>query len=63
MKDFGLISFIKRNNKIHLNFNNLRYDVKQFLLHDFIFSDLLKNLEIIAIDKNTYEEKLPILSE
>lgn len=62
-KDFGLISFIKKNNKILLNFNNLRYDIKQFLLHDFVFQDILKNLEIIQIDNEIYQDKIPILNE
>ena len=58
----GIFSFFKKNNKILLNFNKVRHDVKTFLIKDFVFTDVLKNLEIIEIDSKLYFEKYNILN-
>lgn len=59
----GIFSFFKKNNKILLNFNKLRHDVKTFLTKDFVFKDILRNLEIIEIDDKLYFEKYNILDK
>lgn len=62
-KNIRLFSFFKKNNKILLNFNNLDEDIKNFILQDFIFMDVLQNLEIIQIDEEMFKEKSNILSK
>ena len=59
----GIFSFFKKNNKVLLNFNNLRSHVKDFLLQKDVFKDILRNLEIIEIDQDIYENKKIILSK
>lgn len=56
-----LISFFRKNNKILLNFNNLTNSEKIFLLSDN-FEDLLKNVEVIKINKEIYDRKYDILN-
>lgn len=58
----GLISFFKKNNKVLLNFHKLRYDIKAFIMRNYIFRDLLKNLEIIEMSSDDFEEKADVLS-
>lgn len=59
----GIFSFFKKNNKVLLNFNSLRNYVKDFLLQKDVFKDVLRNLEIIEIDQNIYENKKIFLSK
>lgn len=59
----GIFSFFKKNNKVLLNFNSLRSYVKDFLLQKDVFKDVLRNLEIIEIDQNIYENKKIFLSK
>lgn len=59
----GIFSFFKKNNKILLNFHRIRYDVKKFLIKDHVFRDILRNLEIIEIDDEIFEDKQQMLSE
>lgn len=59
----GIFSFFKKNNKVLLNFNLLRNDVRNFMLKNSIFSDILRNLEIIQIDEDTFRDKSNILSK
>lgn len=54
-----LISFIRKNNKILLNFLNLLDEEKEFMLNYLLF-DILKNVEIIMLDEENirkYQEK------
>lgn len=59
----GIISFFKKNNKVLLNFSKLRDDVKRFSLKNYIFSDILRNLEIIQLDEESFNEKANLLSK
>jgi|GEM_PF-2247699 hypothetical protein len=59
--DSKIISFFRKNNKVLINFNNLNLFSKQFLLSDDVFEDVLKNTEVIMIDKKTFEEKKEVL--
>ncbi len=54
----GVISFFKKNNKVLVNFNNLSEAEKKFLLSDDCFEDVLKNAEVILLDKPIYETKM-----
>lgn len=56
-----LISFFRKNNKVLVNFNNLNLFERQFLLSEVCFEDVLKNTEVIMLDKSSYEEKKEIL--
>ena len=58
-----LISFFRKNNKVLVNFNNLNLFEKRFLLSDVCFEDVLKNTEVIILDKESYLEKINILKE
>jgi len=58
----SIVSFIKKNNKILLDFNNLNYIALTFFLDDNIFQDLLRNLEIIRVSKEIYLNKKNILA-
>lgn len=58
---FKIISFFRKNNKILLNFINLSKEEKDFFLIDDIFEDVLRNVEVIAIDKKIHDEKIEIL--
>jgi hypothetical protein len=60
-RGIDIISFFRKNNKILLNFMNLDDDAFCFLLYDKNFSDVLRNTEVIAIDKDIYNEKSKIL--
>lgn len=59
----SLISFFRRNNKVLINFLNLNDDELSLVLVDSIFRDVLKNTEVIMIDKETFDEKERILME
>ncbi len=52
-----IISFFRKNNKVLINFNNLNSESKKFLLSDSVFNDVLKNSEVIMIDKSTFNLK------
>jgi len=56
-----LISFFRKNNKVLVNFNNLSLFEKQFLLLNESFEDVLKNTEVIIIDKDIFNEKKNVL--
>jgi hypothetical protein len=59
----SLISFFRRNNKVLINFLKLNDDERSLVLVDSIFRDVLKNTEVIMIDKATFDEKENILME
>jgi len=56
-----MISFFRKNNKILVNFNYFDlFDWKYFLL-DSVFEDLLRNVEVIDINKEIFDEKMEVL--
>lgn len=55
-----LITFFRKNNKVLFNFNNVNTKVKEFLLDNFLF-DILKNVEVIIIDIDSFNNKESIL--
>jgi len=58
-----IISFFRKNNKILLNFNNLSLEEQNFFLMDGVFDDVLKNTEVIAINKDMHDMKMEILDK
>jgi len=60
--DTGIISFFRRNNKVLMNFQNLNVFEQQFIL-GVAFEDVLRNLEVIMIDKDSFEEKKEVLEK
>jgi hypothetical protein len=56
----GLISFFRKNNKVLLDFSKLSPHETHFILN-YCFEDILKNLEVIMITNEIYEEKEEIL--
>lgn len=58
-----IISFFRKNNKILLNFNNLSKEEEEFFLMDGIFEDVLKNTEVIAVDKAMHDMKIEVLDK
>ena len=56
-----LITFFRKNNKVLLNFLNLRIQERDFLLMDIVFKDLLRNIEVLYIDNNIYVDKKEML--
>ena len=52
-----VISFFKKNNKVLLNFLNLTDNERVFLLSEDCFDDVLKNTEVILVNKEIYESK------
>ena len=49
--DKNLISFFRKNNKILFNFTSLENDKLRELLETYLLEDLLKNVEVIKINK------------
>jgi len=58
-----IISFLRKNNKILLNFMNMKKEERDFFMMDGIFDDILKNTEVIALNKKIYDEKIEILDK
>ena len=56
-----VISFFRKNNKVLVNFFKLTEFEKVFLLSDKVFEDVLRNTEVIQIDKNIFDEKMEVL--
>lgn len=56
-KGVDIISFFRKNNKILLNFLNLSKEERDFFLMEGIFEDVLRNTEVIALNKKMYDEK------
>lgn len=50
----SLITFFRKNNKVLLNFSKLFSEERDFIL-EYLLNDILKNVEIIAIDKDNFE--------
>jgi len=62
-KDANIISFFRKNNKILFNLLNLSKEERNFFLMEGIFEDLLRNTEVIAVNKKIYDEKMEILDK
>lgn len=56
-----VISFFRKNNKVLVNFFKLTEFEKIFLLSDKVFEDVLRNTEVIQIDKDIFDEKMEVL--
>ena len=61
-RNSNFISFFRKNNKIIVDFLSLSSYEKSFLLIDDVFRDLLKNVEVIIIDIDNFEEKEEIIN-
>lgn len=62
-KDADIISFFRKNNKVLMNLMNLSKEERDFFLMQGIFEDVLKNIEVIAMSKKIYDEKIEILDK
>lgn len=62
-KNSNIISFFRKNNKILLNLLNLSKEERDFFLMQGIFEDVLSNIEVIAMNKKIYDEKIEILDK
>jgi hypothetical protein len=59
----NMISFFRKNNKILVNFNYFDlFDWKYYLI-DRVFEDLLRNVEVIDISKDIFDDKINILED
>ena len=56
IKGSSIISFFRKNNKVLLNFNRLTKPENTFILEN-CFDDVLRNLEVICINQNTFRVK------
>lgn len=61
-KNTNLISYLRKNNKILLNFNNLRQNELDLLLDEKILLDMLRNVEVIMIQASIYEKYCTIFN-
>lgn len=61
--DSDIISFFRKNNKILLNLMNMSKEERDFFLMEGIFEDMLRNTEVIAINKKIYDEKIEVLDK
>lgn len=59
-KGMHLISFLRKNNKVLLNVNNLCYLEKQFFMEGAL-DDILENVEIIAISSYDFDKIWTVL--
>lgn len=55
VNQIGIISFFRKNNKVLLSIPSLSYEEKSFVL-DYALNDILKNLEILLIERHDYEK-------
>lgn len=58
-----VISFFRKNNKILFNFLNLCKEERNFFLMEGVFEDVLRNTEVITINKTIYDEKMEVLDK
>jgi len=58
-----IITFFRKNNKILINFNNLSIEEEEFFLMDGIFEDVLKNSEVISVNKDIHDMKMEVLDK
>lgn len=57
------ISFFRKNNKVLLNLNKLRKYEKEFILNEEIFADILKNVEVVQLNRGDFDILLPLLEQ
>jgi hypothetical protein len=50
-----LVSFLRKNNKILLNINNLSPHNKQFINNEPVLEDTLRNVEVVLCSNDFYE--------
>lgn len=62
-KGYNIISFFRKNNKVLVNFHKLDEFERAFLLSENVFKDVLRNTEVIHIDKGIFDEKMEILED
>lgn len=61
VQNTDMVSFFRKNNKILVNFNYFDlFDYKYYLI-DSVFEDLLRNVEVIDISRDIFDEKTEIL--
>ena len=58
-----MVSFFRKNNKILVNFNYFDENDKYYFLSDNVFVDLLRNVEVINIDKDIFNMKCDALEK
>jgi len=51
----GIITFLRKNNKIFINVNKLNDHDKDFILDDNVLADLLNNIEVIQLGRNDFK--------
>jgi hypothetical protein len=59
----NIITFLRKNNKILLSLPVLLSEVKNFITNDYIFQDLLRNIEVILMSNNDFHVLEPMLKE
>lgn len=52
----NLITFLRKNNKVLLNFNNLNHVDRKYSLFESVLRNILKNVEIVQMSRNDFEE-------
>ena len=52
-----MVLLLRKNNKILINFCNLRESEKTFFLDEVVLIDLLKNVEVVQMYKNLFLDK------
>lgn len=62
-KGSDIISFFRKNNKILLNLMCMSKEERDFFLMEGIFEDMLRNTEVIAVNKKVYDEKMEVLDK
>jgi len=60
--DNNIFSFFRKNNKCLLNVCYLNDHIKGFIMSDSIFRDIIKNLEIIQMNREDFENKREIMA-
>lgn len=59
----NVITFFKKNNKVLVNFNNFGELERQFLLLDGVFGDVLKNTEVVMVNKEVFNQNKDVLEK
>jgi len=59
VKQYGIISFFRKNNKVLLSIPSLVDEERDFVLN-FAFPDILKNLEILMIEEKDYQDRVKL---
>jgi hypothetical protein len=53
-RDFGIVTFFRKNNKVLLNFNKLSQETVRFLLSNYL-EDVLRNVEVVIITQQIFD--------